>query len=448
MNEQSVIDDSEANPIKELNLDEALQLAIYLQQKSQHEEAVELFGRILEVVPEHVDALHYCGLSDYFLGNAEKGIKRIELALSIAPDYIHAVNNLGNIYLRTKDFNKAEANYRKVLALDPDFHAASNNLVVALKESGKIVEAIDTLLHGIQLDPYLKMNYQNLGQLFRQKVDLKNALEIYLEALEQRTFNANTYLLLGMSLKLSGEDESAIRLLQKLLEREPNNVLAKHTLSAYSGQDVPPRADDDYVRKTFDNFAGSFDAVLQKLDYKAPFLVEKAFHVIADSIQPPLNVLDAGCGTGLCGPLLRPRARYLTGIDLSSRMLGLAEQRHVYDELIEAELTTHLQQLNAAYDVIVAADVLCYFGDLLPVLTACAQALNTEGYLIFTVEKMIPDNESSYLLNYHGRYSHSQHYIETSLVDAGFNFIKLETAVLRMESGEPAEGFLVTAKKS
>ena len=77
MNEQSVIDDSEANPIKELNLDEALQLAIYLQQKSRHEEAVELFGRILEVVPEHVDALHYCGLSDYFLGNAEKGIKRI-----------------------------------------------------------------------------------------------------------------------------------------------------------------------------------------------------------------------------------------------------------------------------------------------------------------------------------------------------------------------------------
>ncbi len=97
--------------------------------------------------------------------------------------------------------------------------------------------------------------------------------------------------------------------------------------------------------------------------------------------------------------------------------------------------------------MIVAADVLCYFGDLLPVLTACAQALNTVGYLIFTVEKMIPDNESSYLLNYHGRYSHSQNYIEESLVDAGFNIIKLETAVLRLESGEPVEGFLVTAKK-
>jgi SAM-dependent methyltransferase len=35
-------------------------------------------------------------------------------------------------------------------------------------------------------------------------------------------------------------------------------------------------------------------------------------------------VLDAGCGTGLCGPLLRPLARRLVGVDLSPAMVGAA----------------------------------------------------------------------------------------------------------------------------
>ena len=35
-----------------------------------------------------------------------------------------------------------------------------------------------------------------------------------------------------------------------------------------------------------------------------------------------LDVLDAGCGTGLCGPLVAPYARRLVGVDLSEAMLA------------------------------------------------------------------------------------------------------------------------------
>ena len=448
MNESSAIDDGGENTIKKLNLQDALTLAVHLQQQNQHAEAEALFCRILEVMPDNADALHYYGLTNYFQGDIEKGIERIKSALSFAPDYTQAHNNLGNIYLIKKEYEKAEKCYRKVLELDPEFQAALNNLVVVLKESDRIVEAIDTLLHAIQADTCLKMHYQNLGQIFRQKGELINALELYHNELKQRPFNPDVYLLLSRSLKLSGEDDSAVHCLEKLLELDPGNPLAQHNLSAYTGKNVPTRADDDYVRKTFDRFAGSFDLVLQRLDYKAPFLVEKAFLEISESARPSLDVLDAGCGTGLCGPLLRPRAKRLTGVDLSGRMLGLAKERQVYDELVEAELTAYLQQSNAAYDVIVSADVLCYFGDLLPVLTACIQALKPEGYLIFTVEKLMTEFELGYRLNHHGRFSHSQHYIESTLADAGFNVIKLETVVLRLESGEPVEGYLITVNNS
>ena len=51
-----------------------------------------------------------------------------------------------------------------------------------------------------------------------------------------------------------------------------------------------------------------------------------------------LEVLDAGCGTGLAAPLLGPYARRLVGVDLSGAMLEQARALPQYDELVE-ELT-------------------------------------------------------------------------------------------------------------
>ncbi|NEU35571.1 methyltransferase, partial [bacterium LRH843] len=73
---------------------------------------------------------------------------------------------------------------------------------------------------------------------------------------------------------------------------------------------------------------------------------------------------DAGCGTGLCGPLLAPYCQRLDGVDLSPKMLEKAKSKQLYDRLSKAELTAFLNNAPDMYDVIIAADVLCYFGDL------------------------------------------------------------------------------------
>jgi predicted TPR repeat methyltransferase len=445
MSDLTALEDSCLQPLQELNLQEALELAIFLQQHNRLAEAEALFCRILDLAPHHADALHYYGMVKYFLGDKEQGIVLIEQALSIAPDYIHAYNNVGNMYLQQKQFEKAEAAYRKVLAINPSFTTAYNNLGVALKECGKTVEAVDVLLKAIQLDPYSKLHYQNLGNVFRHNNELDKAMDMYLEALAQRPFNPDTYRHLSASLKTCGHDERAVQVLRTLLDLDPDNPLGLHTLSAYTGENRPTRAADGYVRETFDRFADSFDFVLKNLDYKAPFLVEKAFEDIS-GLDHSLHVLDAGCGTGLCGPLLRPRVGRLTGVDLSGRMLARAKVRQVYDELIEAELTNFLNWSEAAFDAIVSADVLCYFGDLSPALCACARALKPGGHLIFTVETLYAEQEASYQLNEHGRYSHGQHYVEQSLADAGLTLINLESAILRLESGQAVGGFLVTAR--
>ena len=38
-------------------------------------------------------------------------------------------------------------------------------------------------------------------------------------------------------------------------------------------------------------------------------------------------IIDLGCGTGLLGPLLRSYTGFLIGVDLSPKMLGVAEEK-------------------------------------------------------------------------------------------------------------------------
>src|SRR5260370_26931297 len=105
-------------------------------------------------------------------------------------------------------------------------------------------------------------------------------------------------------------------------------------LAALTGEDVPARASSGYVRTVFDRFAESFDEKLHSLDYRARQLVSAAVAAAFGAGRGDLEVLDAGCGTGLCGPLLRPYARRLVGVDLSSAMLQRAGLRGCYDALV------------------------------------------------------------------------------------------------------------------
>jgi predicted TPR repeat methyltransferase len=57
------------------------------------------------------------------------------------------------------------------------------------------------------------------------------------------------------------------------LVREPTNPIALHMAAAFSGEDSPSRAPDEYVRTYFDAFADDFDSTLKTLDYRGPELV-------------------------------------------------------------------------------------------------------------------------------------------------------------------------------
>ena len=153
-----------------------------------------------------------------------------------------------------------------------------------------------------------------------------------------------------------GRLKEARNLWARWLERDPKNAVARHMMASAGGEDIPDRCADQYVRDTFDaGFARNFDVQLARMEYKAPGLLVEAVKAQARALAG-LDVLDAGCGTGLCGPLTRPIAQRLAGIDLSEDMLVEARKLDVYDETIACELTAYMASHPTEFDLIISAD--------------------------------------------------------------------------------------------
>jgi predicted TPR repeat methyltransferase len=153
-----------------------------------------------------------------------------------------------------------------------------------------------------------------------------------------------------------------------------------------------------------------------------------------------LDILDLGCGTGLCGVVLKPYASRLTGVDLSPAMLDQAKKRGIFDELETAEVTGYLQKNAGRFDLVAAGDVLVYIGELSPVFEAARKALRPGGLFAFTAEQF---DGTGYALGDSMRYAHSRDYLEQTARAAGFEVRMLQETSTRKENRIPVPGWIV-----
>jgi len=431
-----------------VSLDEAISIAIRLQQNDQWVAAGEIYRSVLEVAPDHPDALHYSGVLAHQEGRSEQAVALIERSLELEPRRADWYSNLGVVLRDRLQLDEAIAACQHAIALDPDHANAHNNLGVLLRAQGRLVEAEAAYRAAIRVSPQHSDAYTNLGILLNGQKRTHEAVACFCKVITFRPKHPEARRQLALAHCMLGEVDEAVRIFEEWLTEEPDHPIALHMMAACSGRDVPARASDAFIEQTFDSFAGSFDAKLAKLSYRAPALVAGMLgdsNVDAPKRFDKLDVLDAGCGTGLCGPLVAPYARRLVGVDLSARMLAQARARNVYDELIQGELTAYLRDSPGAFDAIVSADTLVYFGPLGDVVTAAAQALRPGGRLIFTVEELI-EAGAGYAIRLHGRYCHARPYVERVLAAANLR-PEIVPAELRLEAGDPVQGLVVRATK-
>lgn len=432
-------------PVHMMSTYEAVRLAIEFHRNGRLGEAEALYRRVLEADPDQPDALHYLGVLSHQTGRSDEAIDKIQRSLELVPDNAPAHNNLGNIYKELGRFEEARERYERVIALRPDSADSYNNLATVFRALEMFPEAEKACRRAIDLDPKHPDAYHNLGNALFKMNRQEEAADAYRRSIALKPDQGSAYHSLAAYLAHNERYAEAAKVLREWLVYEPDNPVPQHLLAACTRENVPDRASDDFVKAHFDSFANRFDRHLAGLGYQAPQLVADALARVLGPGEQSLDVLDAGCGTGLAAPLLRPHARRLDGIDLSEPMLRKAEERGGYDRLDAAELTEHLRRLDRAYDLIVSIDTLCYFGSLSEVAVGCVKALRPGGVFAFSVERLDSEAEPFRLLA-HGRYAHRKSYLQGVLESAGMRIREISEGVLRQEVGNPVHGWIVVAE--
>jgi len=409
--------------------------------------ALASLQRALQLQPAFAEA-HYSLANIYLAQNkSEEALSSYHRAISAASDFRPAYEGIGGILLSQERLDDAITIYRKAIAENAGSALIYVGLGIAHERKEQTADAASNFERAIAMDPNCFLAHVHLGNLFYKHGKFNEAAESLKQASALKPQDTQVLDRLAKTyLYFLGENDQAAEVYRRLLALEPDNPVAKHHLASCSGQAIPPRAEEAYVEHIYDEFAEKFDSILGQLGYCGPQLVAAAMQRECGTASKQFAILDAGCGTGLCGSLLASYAMQLTGVDLSAGMLAKAKLRNVYDELIKAELTTYLQSKSDAFDVIMLADTLIYFGDVQNLFTRARAATHKGGYLFLTAEAYSGNSGPGYHLQAHGRYSHSEAYLRQTLSDAGYTIVATETATLRYESRLPVQSFVLSCR--
>ena len=273
------------------------------------------------------------------------------------------------------------------------------------------------------------------------------ACEVLEQTLELAPGWADAWFALGEACeRLCRQEAARAAFLQASAHDASDRNGAALRLARLAGGPPPPTMPGEYVRGLFDQYAPRFDRHLTgALDYRGPALIEAALRDACALLDRPFafaTALDLGCGTGLAGRALAPACRALHGVDLSPGMLTEARATGVYASLEAADMLPWLQAWPAAADLVMAADVLVYAGDLAPLFGAVARVLRaaaTPGLFAFTTQAHAGDG---YVLGADLRFAHSERYLRDCACAAGLQVIAFAASTTRRDAGLGVPGYV------
>jgi predicted TPR repeat methyltransferase len=342
------------------------------------------------------------GLAHYQAGRYGDAERSFAASAALLPGRVSTLTNLGAVRLKLGRPQDAADLLQEALAQEPDNVEALGHCATALAELGEPARALACVERVLALNAGLGPAWSLRGQL----------------------------------LKALGRADEAAAAFGEAIARGADPELNRYYRAALTGGEPPATAPRHYVQSLFDSYAQGFDEhLVQVLHYQAPQVLAQGLEAMGRRFS---RALDLGCGTGLCGPLVRPMAQVLHGVDLSATMVQRATALGAYEQVAHADLVAYLQQSAERYDLIVAADVFIYVGALEEVFEGVARVLEPGGVFCFSVERA-PDGEEL-ALQASLRYSHSRGYIERLAAQSGFDVCSVSEHAVREDQRMPIPG--------
>ena len=432
-----------------------------------YDEAVKAFEAASMSEPDRAETYFSLGLALMARRapqDAEEAVLAISQAISLGMDSVEAHRQHAAALLLSGNPDQTIAALQEALAKAPEDVQSLYWLAMAHQHKGETAETRKNLLKAVEIDSTFSRGWGALGDLEAEMGNLAQAAALYRRAIAAKVDNAAAYRGLAYVLQKSGKPDEAMSAMRQAvrvnrdaqsasvgsiadLERkitlDQQGAELHYTLATITSLLPPAQIPSALLTDLFDHYAPGFDDHLRgKLQYMLP---EKIADAIAAVRQPGLqDVLDLGCGTGLCGPLLRPWAEHLCGVDLSPLMIEQAKARNVYDTLEVCDLVAAMRQAERGFDLLVAADVFIYIGDLSPVFEAAARCVRPGGLLAYSVEAGSGDRYHLQMKS--KRFAHSKPYLQKLAAMHGFVEESFESVTARFDAGQPVPAYLVVLR--
>lgn len=376
------------------------------------------------------------------LDRAELGYRRVLRAM---PHHAGSLQNLGVICRRRGLREEALGFYQRALAQTPDDPALHLNVGNLLCDLARHAEA----------EPHFRLAAQDqagevsalygLGQVLYRQDRFPEAADAFRRLLGRAPDHRKGLHNLAVCLDKLGRKAEALEAYERLLVLDPTDADARFLVDAKRGRNVD-RAPAAYVQRFFDGYAATFESHLRgPLAYRTPELL---LDLLTRHMAPGhrfARALDLGCGTGLMGQLLRPFCDRLDGVDLSAGMIERAREKESYDGLFVDDIVTFLAATEAAADLVVAADVIVYLGDLAPLFAGVAARSAADGLFLLSTEH---GQDEDFTLLPKARYRHATAYLHRLATEHGFTPVAHETAPIRLEPEGPVTGGLYLLRRT
>lgn len=246
-------------------VDSMMHAAAALHRDGAIDAALRGYGEILELYPDHPDALSNRGLISVQTGAVAEGLDSLRAAVAKAPDNAKAHNNLGyalesvgaleeaepalrraleidpgladghinlgNVLKKAGRFEEAVESYRHALSLSPGHAIVHNNMGNALMLLGRTDDAMEQLRTAVEIDPNLAEAVNNIGIVHQDRGDLDHAVAAFRDAVAIDPLLANAHYNLGCALTEAGDSEGAMHAFRDCLEANPHHANACLNLS-------------------------------------------------------------------------------------------------------------------------------------------------------------------------------------------------------------------------
>jgi predicted TPR repeat methyltransferase len=385
------------------------------------------------------------GIEQFERDQFESALILFEQALRLAPGRPSVLMNLGVTCVELGRFEQANEYLGRALAADASLTDAWMAWGLTHMALGDWSQALHCHEKAHDLGADGASFCLSWGQCLAHEGHLPRALKAYEQALVHKPEWAEAWSQLAHVQRDMGQTASALAGFQRALELGADPELHHFYLAALSPEQPMVNPPASYVEKLFDQYADDFEAhLVGQLGYQGHSVLLE--HLPADATARFEQVWDLGCGTGLCGPLIRPRAGHLVGVDLSSAMVNKARQLGIYDSLHAQDVVDFLHQTSAQADLVLAADVFIYVGPLEAVFETLSPRVRSGAWLAFTVEEADPGFDVQ--LHSTLRYSHALTYLQGLAARHGWQWVHVHRAPLRLDQAQSLMGAYVYLRKS